>query len=86
VYSYLRGMLFGVNTGWSTYIKVRLIRDSSRPSYDGRDLTLWRVFEEKSSRRSACASFGKIGMTKGKLGMTKHSHSNPFFKTVSICL
>ncbi len=55
VYSYL-GMLFGVNTGWSIYIKVRLIRDSSRPLYDGGDLTLWRVFEEKSSRRSACAS------------------------------
>ncbi len=56
LYSYLRGMLFGVNTGWSIYIKVRLIRDSSRPLNDGRDLTLWRVFEEKSSRRSACAS------------------------------
>jgi hypothetical protein len=49
-------MLFGVNTGWSIYIKVTLIRDSSRPLYDGGDLTLWRVFEEKSSRRSACAS------------------------------
>jgi hypothetical protein len=85
VYSYL-GMLFGVNTGWSIYIKVRLIRDSSRPLYDGGDLTLWRVFEEKSSRRSACARFGKIGMTKGKFGMTKHPHSNPFFKTVSICI
>jgi hypothetical protein len=68
VYSYLRGMLFGVNTGWSIYMKVRLIHDSSRPLYDGRDFTLWRVFEEKSSR-SACASFGRIGMTKGKLGM-----------------
>jgi hypothetical protein len=79
-------MLFGVNTGWSIYIKVRFIRDSNHPLYDGRDLTLWRVFEEKDSSRSAFASFGKIGMTKGKLGMTKHSHSNPFFKTVSICL
>ncbi len=86
MYSYLRGMLFGVNTGWSIYIKVRFIRDSNHPLYDGRDLTLWRVFEEKDSSRSACASFGKIGMTKGNLGMTKHSHSNPFFKTVSICL
>ncbi len=86
MYSYLRGVLFGVNTGWSIYIKVGLIRDSSRPLYDARDLTLCRIFEEKSSRRSACPSFGKMGMTKGKLGMIKHSHSNPFFKTVSICL
>ncbi len=61
--------------GWSVYVKVRLIRDSSHPSPDGGDLTLGELLRRKAAEGVRVLVLAWDDKT---------SHSNPFFKTVSI--
>ncbi len=63
--------------GWSVYVKVRLIRDSSHPSPDGGDLTLGELLRRKAAEGVRVLVLAWDDKT---------SHSNPFFKTVSIYL
>jgi hypothetical protein len=63
--------------GWSVYVKVRLIRDSSHPSPDGGDLTLGELLRRKAAEGVCVLVLAWDDKT---------SCSNPFFKTVSIYL
>ncbi|KAH9569186.1 hypothetical protein CY35_03G118900 [Sphagnum magellanicum] len=58
--------------GWSVYVKVRLIRDSSHPSPDGGDLTLGELLRRKAAEGVRVLVLAWDDKT---------SHSNPFFKT-----
>ncbi|CAK9220914.1 unnamed protein product [Sphagnum troendelagicum] len=58
--------------GWSVYVKVRLIRDSSHPSHDGGDLTLGELLKRKAAEGVRVLVLAWDDKT---------SHSNPFFKT-----